>query len=129
TGASLTFTPSNWNAVQNVTVAAGATGTGAATFTGAATGYTSAAVTLTEVASTAAPQLHVSGNKLVDAGGSQVVLHGVNRSGAEYACVQGWGFFDGPVDEKSILAIKTWTHVTAVRVPVNDACWNAESYV
>jgi hypothetical protein len=53
---------------------------------------------------------------------------GVNRSGAEYACVQGWGFFDGPVDEKSILAIKSWTHVTAVRVPVNDACWNAESY-
>ncbi|HKS99801.1 MAG TPA: cellulase family glycosylhydrolase [Rugosimonospora sp.] len=129
TGASLTFTPTNWNAVQNVTIAAGSAGTGAATFTVAATGYVPATVTLTEVASTAAPQLHVAGTKLVDAGGSQVVLHGVNRSGAEYACVQGWGFFDGPVDEKSILAIKSWTHVTAVRVPVNDACWNAESYV
>jgi endoglucanase len=28
----------------------------------------------------------------------------MNRSGAEYACVQGWGVFDGPVDEASILA-------------------------
>jgi endoglucanase len=127
--ASLTFTPTNWNVAQNVTVAASTTGTGAATFTASSTGYTSAAVTLTEVASTPVPQLHVSGSKVVDASGNQVVLHGVNRSGAEYACVQGWGFFDGPVDEASIQAIKTWTHITAVRVPVNEACWNAESYV
>jgi endoglucanase len=41
-------------------------------------------VTLTEIASTAAPQLHVSGNELVDASGNQVVLHGMDRSGAEY---------------------------------------------
>jgi hypothetical protein len=86
-------------------------------------------VTLTELATTAPPQLHVSGNDLVDAGGNQVVLHGVNRSGGEYACVQGWGFWDGPVDEASLLAIKSWSHITAVRVPVNEACWNAESYV
>jgi hypothetical protein len=33
------------------------------------------------------------------------------------------------VDEASIQAIKSWTHITAVRVPVNEACWNAESYV
>ena len=39
-------------------------------------------------AAPAAPQLHVSGNKLVDPTGSQVVLHGVNRSGSEFACVQ-----------------------------------------
>ena len=25
--------------------------------------------------------------------------------------------------------MKSWTHITAVRVPVNEACWNAESYV
>src|SRR3984893_6842887 len=30
-----------------------------------------------------APQLHVSGNMLVNASGAQVVLHGVNRSGTE----------------------------------------------
>jgi len=128
-GASLTFTPTNWNTAQNVTIAADAASTGAATFGVTSSGYTSAAVTLTELAKTPVPQLHVSGNKLVDATGAQVVLHGVNRSGAEYACVQGWGFFDGPVDEASLLAMKSWTHITAVRVPVNDACWNAESYV
>jgi endoglucanase len=128
-GASLTFTPANWNAVQNVAIAADSAGTGAATFTIASPGYTSAAVALTEVASSAPPQLHVSGNKLVTAGGTQVIVHGMNRSGAEYACVQGWGFFDGPADEASILAMKSWSHVTAVRVPLNEACWNAESYV
>jgi len=128
-GATLTFTPTNWNAAQNVTIAADAAGTGAATFAVTSTGYTSASVTLTELAKSPVPQLHVSGNKLADATGAQVVLHGVNRSGAEYACVQGWGFFDGPVDEASLLAMKSWTHITAVRVPVNEACWNAESYV
>jgi hypothetical protein len=128
-GASLTFTPANWNTVQNVGIAADTSSTGPAAFTAGSTGYTSATVTLTEVASSAPPQLHVSGNQLADAGGNQVILHGMNRSGAEYACVQGWGFFDGPVDEASILAMKSWTHVTAVRVPVNEACWNAESYV
>ena len=55
-----------------------------------------------------APQLHVSGNELVSAGGQQVVLHGVDRSGTEYACVQGNGIFDGPSDQASITAMKTW---------------------
>ena len=36
------------------------------------------------------------GNKLFDGKGQQVKLHGVNRSGTEYACIQGWGIFDGP---------------------------------
>ncbi len=88
-GTSLTFTPADWNTAQNVTIDADPASTGAATFTVGATGYTPASVTLTESASTAAPQLHVSGNELVDASGHQVVLHGMDRSGAEYACVQG----------------------------------------
>ena len=75
-----------------------------------------------------APQLHVSGNKLLSSTGAQVVLHGVDRSGTEYACVQGNGIFDGPIDQASISAMKTWG-VNAVRVPLNEACWNAESYV
>ncbi|MFD8929037.1 cellulose-binding domain-containing protein, partial [Streptomyces mirabilis] len=45
-----------------------------------------------------APELHVSGNKLVDAGGTTRRLLGVNRSGGEFMCVQGYGIFDGPVD-------------------------------
>ncbi|AXI79030.1 glycoside hydrolase family 48 protein [Peterkaempfera bronchialis] len=53
-GASLTFTPSNWNTAQTVTVTADANSTGAATFTVKATGYSSANVTVTELkASTA----------------------------------------------------------------------------
>ncbi|HEV2638022.1 MAG TPA: cellulase family glycosylhydrolase [Actinocrinis sp.] len=76
----------------------------------------------------AAPQLQVSGNKLVDQNGATVVLHGVDRSGGEYSCVQGTGIWDGPMDQTAVSAIKSWG-VTAVRVPLNEACWNAESYV
>jgi hypothetical protein len=79
-------------------------------------------------ATSTAPQLHVSGNKLVNASGTQVVLHGVDRSGTEYACVQGNGIFDGPNNQASITAMKSWG-VTAVRVPLNEDCWNAESDV
>jgi endoglucanase len=128
---SLTFTPSNYSTAQTVTVTANSSGTGATTFTASATGYTGTTVTATEVAPAtgSAPQLHVSGNKLVDANGNTVVLHGVDRSGTEYECVQGNGIFDGPNDQASITAIKSWGPVNAVRVPLNEACWNAESYV
>jgi endoglucanase len=90
---------------------------------------TSAPVSVSVVSATStAPQLHVSGNQLVSASGSPVVLHGVDRSGTEYACVQGWGIFDGPSDQASITAMKAWG-VNAVRIPLNEACWNSESYV
>jgi len=79
-------------------------------------------------ASTRAPQLHVSGNRLVDRRGQRVVLHGVDRSGGEFACVQGWGIWDGPATRTSVTAMKTWD-VTAVRVPLNEACWNGQGYV
>src|SRR6516225_10507536 len=79
-------------------------------------------------AATGAPQLHVSGHKLVNAQGTRVVLHGVDRSGTEYMCVQGNGIFDGPFHKGSISAMKKWD-VNAVRVPLNEACWNGESYV
>jgi endoglucanase len=75
-----------------------------------------------------APQLHVSGNRLVNSRGKRVILHGIDRSGTEYMCVQGYGIFDGPSDQASITAMKRWD-VNAVRVPLNEACWNAQSYV
>jgi endoglucanase len=98
-------------------------------FDSAGASATSAPVPVAVVSATStAPQLHVSGNHLVNASGAAVVLHGVDRSGTEYACVQGNGIFDGPSDQASITAMRSWG-VTAVRVPLNEACWNAESYV
>ncbi|MFE4702566.1 glycoside hydrolase family 48 protein [Streptomyces sp. NPDC056738] len=53
-GSSLTFTPSNWNTAQTVTITADASGTGSATFTASATGQAKATVTVTELAATKA---------------------------------------------------------------------------
>jgi endoglucanase len=66
--------------------------------------------------------IHVSGNRLLDGSGHEVQLRGVNRSGFEFACVQGWGLMDGPTDAASIAAMKTW-HINVVRVPLNEGCW------
>ena len=81
-----------------------------------------------DIAATDTPQLHVSGSKLVNANGSPVVLHGVDRAGTEYECVQGKGIFAGPSNQASITAMRNWG-INAVRVPLNEACWNGESYV
>jgi hypothetical protein len=70
----------------------------------------------------AATGLHVSGNRLLDGKGQVVHLHGVNRSGAEYTCIQGNGFFDGPSNAASIRAMATW-HVNVVRLMLNEDCW------
>jgi hypothetical protein len=66
--------------------------------------------------------LHVVGNQIVNGADQPVRLRGVNRSGTEYACIQGWGIFDGPADAASIRAIVSW-HTNAVRVPLNEDCW------
>jgi endoglucanase len=68
------------------------------------------------------PTLKVAGNRLVDGSGAPLRVAGVNRSGAEYACAQGWGIFDGPTDDASVSAIASWG-VNAVRVPLNEDCW------
>jgi endoglucanase len=71
---------------------------------------------------TSSPAVSVQGNQLVTASGGPIRLLGVDRSGTEYACAQGWGIFDGPSDRASIAAIASW-HVNAVRVPLNEDCW------
>ncbi len=73
-------------------------------------------------ANAAGPWIGVRGNRLVDGSGSPVRLLGVNRPGAEYQCLRGNGFFEGPVDRASIQAMKSW-RINAVRVPLNESCW------
>ena len=68
--------------------------------------------------------LHVVGNQIRNGAGQPVRLRGVNRSGTEYACIQGWGIFDGPSDAASIQAIVAW-RANAVRIPLNEDCWLA----
>lgn len=73
-------------------------------------------------AAPAGAKLHVKGNLLVD-NHRIVQLLGVNRSGTEYMCKQGFGdVFDGPNDQGSIDAMKTW-RINTVRVPLNESCW------
>lgn len=69
-----------------------------------------------------APWIGVRGNHLVDRDGHVVRLLGVNRSGPEYSCQQGWGIFDGPVNDASIATMESW-HVNAVRLALNETCW------
>lgn len=66
--------------------------------------------------------LHVSGHRIVNTTGQTVYLHGVNRSGPEYACVENTGIFDGPSTEASVRAMASW-HINAVRLPLNEDCW------
>ena len=67
----------------------------------------------------------MQGNRLVAVpGGQPIRLRGVNRSGTEYACVQGWGIFDGPADSASVAAMAAW-NINVVRVPLNESCWLA----
>ena len=66
--------------------------------------------------------ISVVGNHLVNGSGAPIRLLGVNRSGPEYACIQGWGIFDGPNDASSVAAMAAW-HINAVRIPLNEDCW------
>jgi endoglucanase len=78
---------------------------------------------------TLAGGLRVRGHQLVAGGGQgqAVQLRGVNRSGLEYACIQGWGFFDSPNPDRidspaMIAAMRSW-NIDVVRVPLNEDCW------
>ena len=61
------------------------------------------------------------GKELRDAANNRVFLHGVNYSGAEYACIQGWGIFDGPSDDAMISAMRSW-NVNVVHLGLNEDC-------
>jgi hypothetical protein len=70
----------------------------------------------------APPPIHVQGNKIVTDSGQPVMLRGVDRSGAEYSCVQSHTVFDGATDATAVQAIANWK-VNVVRVPLNEDCW------
>jgi len=65
--------------------------------------------------------LHVSGNHLLDDNNNVLHLRGVNYSGTEYACIQGWGIFDGPSDDAMVQALTTW-HINVVHLGLNEDC-------
>jgi endoglucanase len=79
----------------------------------------------------AAPRaaLHVRGNRLLfgPGAGRPVQLRGVNRSGTEYACIQGWGLFQGPapnqIDSSAMIGAMLGWDINVVRVPLNEDCW------
>jgi endoglucanase len=77
----------------------------------------------------AGSDLRVRGASIVDGlgGGTPVKLVGVSRSGTEYTCIDGYGFFDSPHPNRMdtpamIAAIRSWD-VNIVRVPLNEDCW------
>jgi endoglucanase len=83
-------------------------------------------------ASSAAPQLKVAGNRLVDTRtGSAFVPRGVNWPSFEYACSDGYGYSNvasaekvGP-DAAGAALIASW-HINTVRIPLNQDCWLGE---
>jgi hypothetical protein len=68
--------------------------------------------------------LHVSGNSILNRSKQAVILRGVDVAGAAYMC-QAAGSnlaFDGPTDQISIDALKSW-NINVVRIPTNEDCW------
>ena len=96
----------------------------------AALAATLAGAAVPGVAARAATPLsvHTVGNHLVNGSGHPIRLIGVNYSGTEYACIQGWGIFDGPHNLAAVQAMKTWK-VNAVRLPLNEDCWLGINHV
>ena len=69
------------------------------------------------------PTIRVLGIQLVDGRGRAVQLRGVNRAAFESRCTYDKnGFADGPVDQASVTAMKSW-RINVVRLTLNDNCW------
>ena len=61
-------------------------------------------------------------NRVLDASGNFVHLHGVNHSGTEFACIQGWGIFDADNGAPPpVAAIASW-NTNVVHMGLNEDC-------
>ncbi len=70
-----------------------------------------------------APTIRVQGRRLVDGAGRTIQLRGVNRAAFESRCTyDDAGFADGPVDQASITAMRSW-RINVVRLTLNEDCW------
>ena len=82
----------------------------------------------------AAASVRVLGNRLVDAGGAELQLRGVNYSGFEFVAIQGWNPADpsgaqaGQAQGPNWAALKSWK-VNTVRLPLNEASWLGRSCI
>jgi endoglucanase len=72
-------------------------------------------------------RITVEGNHFADESGTERRLRGFNLSGAEYACIEGDGFFDTPdgraPSDAVVKAMRGWGQADVVRVPLNEQCW------
>lgn len=68
------------------------------------------------------PSAAVVGNRIVDENGAPLRLLGVNRPGLEFACSEGWGISDGPMDDEGIDRLVAFGG-NVVRLPINAKCW------
>ncbi len=64
----------------------------------------------------------ISGNQFVNGSGPPIRLLGVNHPSSEYACVDGFGYNDGHMDDADAAAVASW-NANAVRIPLNEDCW------
>ena len=73
--------------------------------------------------------LSVRGNQIVDQDGAPVRMLGFNNSGSEYACIEGWGIFDGPdsvrlrMTSEVVERMAGWKGANTIRIPLNEQCW------
>ncbi len=83
-------------------------------------------------APTSGPGVHVVGNRLVNAHGQTIELHGVDQSGSEYECSQGYGIFDNgtasasaseTAQEAADLVVMSLWRVNSVFIGLNEDCW------
>lgn len=68
------------------------------------------------------PSAAVVGNRLVDETGAPLRLLGVNRPGLEFACSEGWGISDGPMDDEGFDRLVSFGG-NVIRLPINAKCW------